>query len=85
MSVTSVYQPGDDEASPPGIACGTLIYAPGATILIQSGNRSNGDLTQEVTPSPQYHQSIDAALRQQGSAIIDWILKVLKVLKIFFF
>jgi len=82
MSVDSMYRPGDDDISPPGIACGTLILAPGATILIQLGNHSDGDLTQEVTPSPEYHRSIGAALRQQGSAIIGWILKVLKI---FFF
>lgn len=78
MSVPSMYQPGDDEASPPGIICGTLIYAPDATtILIQSGNHSDGDLTQEAPRSPERHQSIGAALCQRGSAIISWILRIL--------
>lgn len=81
MSEPSMYRPGDNEG-PPGIACGMLIYAPDATILIQSGNYCDGDLTQAAPRSPECHQSIGAALCQQGLAIIGGLAKVLKI---FFF
>ena len=64
-----------------GIACETNIRAPRATLLVQSGTGNDGDLKQEVTPSPERKFRF-ATMPRPGAAIIR---RIPKVPKSFFF